>query len=75
MKRTIYLPDSLSEQIDAYLQAHPDETLSSLVQSALEVKLAPKDVSQLLALAGIVQHPTHPAADHAEDRIGDAQHS
>jgi metal-responsive CopG/Arc/MetJ family transcriptional regulator len=75
MKRTIYLPDQLSEQIDAYLKEHPDETLSSLVQSALEVKLAPKDVSQLLSLAGIVQHATHPAADHAEDRILDAQNS
>jgi metal-responsive CopG/Arc/MetJ family transcriptional regulator len=69
MKRTIYLPDHLAEQIDVYLDQHPDETLSSLVQDALELKLAPKDLSQLLSLAGIVQHPTHPAADQAEDRL------
>jgi hypothetical protein len=69
MKRTIYLPDYLSEQIDTYLAQHPDETLSSLVQGALEIKLAPKDLSQLLSLAGIVQHPTHPASEQAEDRL------
>jgi metal-responsive CopG/Arc/MetJ family transcriptional regulator len=69
MKRTIYLPDHLAEQIDVYLDEHPNETLSSLVQGALELKLAPKDLSQLLSLTGIVQHPTHPAADQAEDRL------
>jgi metal-responsive CopG/Arc/MetJ family transcriptional regulator len=69
MKRTIYLPDHLAEQIDVYLDEHPNETLSSLVQGALELKLAPKDLSQLLSLAGIVQHPTHPAAEHAEDQL------
>jgi hypothetical protein len=69
MKRTIYLPDHLSGQVETYLTEHPNETFSSLVQSALEQKLAPKDLTQLLSLSGIVQHPTLPAAQHAEDYI------
>ncbi len=69
MNHTIYLPAHLSEQIDVYLDKHPQETLSSLVQDALERKLAPKDLSQLLSLSGIVQHPTHSAAEQAEDQV------
>lgn len=76
MKRTVYLPDELAERLNEYLREHPDETLSSIVQSALEVKLAHKDVSKLLALAGIVQEAPCNAADHAEDndlRVSGAQ--
>ncbi len=76
MKRTVYIPDDLAERLNKYLTEHPDETLSSIVQSALEVKLAHKDVSKLLALAGIVQEAPCNAADHAEDydlRVSGAQ--
>lgn len=67
MKRTVYLPDELAERLNKYLRKHPDETLSSIVQSALEVKLADKDVSKLLALAGVVQDAPCNASDRAED--------
>ena len=67
MKRTVYLPDDLAERLNEYLREHPDETLSSTVQSALEVKLAHKDVSKLLALAGIVQEAPCNADRRAED--------
>ena len=76
MKRTVYIPDDLAERLNKYLREHPDETLSSIVQSALEVKLAHKDVSKLLALAGIVQEAPCNATDHAEDydlRVSGAQ--
>ena len=67
MKRTVYLPDDLAERLKEYLTKHPDETLSSIVQEALEVKLVRKDVSKLLALAGVVQNAPCNAVDHAED--------
>lgn len=66
MKRTVYLPDELA-RLDKYLRKHPDETLSSIVQEALEVKLVHKDVSKLLALAGVVQNAPCNAGDRAED--------
>ncbi|PIG92866.1 hypothetical protein [Gloeocapsopsis sp. IPPAS B-1203] len=68
MKRTIYLPDDIAERLNKYLIDHPNETLSSVVQEALEDKLARKDVSKLLSLAGIVQNASCNAADNAEDR-------
>ncbi|MUL35566.1 hypothetical protein [Gloeocapsopsis dulcis] len=68
MKRTIYLPDDIAERLNKYLIDHPNETLSSVVQEALEKKLAPKDVSKLLSFAGIVQNASCNAADNAEDR-------
>jgi len=67
MKRTIYLPDDLAERLNEYLKQHPEETLSSIVQEALEVKLVHKDVSKLLDLAGIVQNAPCNAGDRAED--------
>ncbi len=44
-----------------------DESLSSIVQSALEMKLVHKDVSKLLTLAGVVQNAPCNAGDRAED--------
>lgn len=67
MKRTIYLPDDLAERLNEYLEKHPEETLSSIVQAALEVKLVPKNVSKLLALAGIVENAPDNGCDRAED--------
>jgi hypothetical protein len=69
MKRTVYLPDELDTKLMSYLQDHPGQTLSSIVQEALETRLARKDVSKLLALAGIVPHATTDAANHAEDNV------
>ena len=67
MKRTVYLPDDLVERLNEYLKEHPEETISSIVQEALEVKLAYKDVSKLLTLAGIIQNVPCNAAARAED--------
>jgi hypothetical protein len=54
MQITIELPEPLALQLAAYLQAHPQETVSSLVQEALEIKLAPEDPSELSELAGLM---------------------
>jgi hypothetical protein len=51
---TIELPDQLAEQLNTYLQTHPEETLVGLIHEALKIKLFPKDSSKLLELAGIV---------------------
>ncbi len=67
MKRTVYIPDDLAEKLHQYLDDHPDQTLSSIVQEALEVKFAARDISKLLALSGIVQEAPRNAAENAED--------
>ncbi|MGK7898603.1 MAG: hypothetical protein AB4372_34560 [Xenococcus sp. (in: cyanobacteria)] len=40
MKRTLYIPDELWEQLNNYLQEHPQENFSSVVQTALKNKLS-----------------------------------
>lgn len=67
MKITIEVPDHLGKRLNEYLKDHPEETVLSLVQEALEVKLFPKDSSKLLELAGIVSTAPRGAAEHAED--------
>jgi hypothetical protein len=67
MQVTVELPDPLAEKLNTYLKEHPDETVLSLIQAALEVKLIPKDSSGLLALAGIISDAPHNARDRAED--------
>ena len=67
MKLTIEVPDSLGKRLNDYLKEHPEETLFSLVQEALEIKLIPKDTTKLLELAGIVTVAPRGAAEHAED--------
>lgn len=67
MKRTIYLSDELEVQVNQYLNDHPNETLSHIVQQALEVRFATKDVSKLLSLAGIVQEAPRNSSEQAED--------
>ena len=64
---TIELPDQLAEQIQTYLQNHPQETLADILQEVLQIKLFPKDSSKLLELAGIVTDAPRGAAEHAED--------
>jgi predicted DNA-binding protein len=36
VRKTIYLPDELAVRVDNYLKGHRGQTLSSLVQEALE---------------------------------------
>jgi hypothetical protein len=69
MQITIDLPEPLAQQLADYLKAHPQETVLSLVQEALEIKLFPKNSSRLLELAGIVAEAPRNARDHAEDEI------
>lgn len=68
MQRTINLPDELAESLDVYLREHPSESISSLIQAALTVKIIHKDNSKLLQLAGMVTEAPYEASDHAEDR-------
>ncbi len=56
MKRTLYIPDELWEQLNNYLQEHPQENVSSVVQVALKDKLRPRNGARLLELAGIVKN-------------------
>lgn len=42
-KRTVYIPDALWEQLDAYLMERPEQNASSVVQAALTDKLRPRN--------------------------------
>ena len=53
MKRTIHFPDNLAQKMEAYLQEHPDETWSGLVQKSVKRTLQGNDASRLLKLVGI----------------------
>ena len=64
---TIELPDQLAQQLTTYLETYPAESMASLIQEALQVRLLPKDGSKLLALAGIVTEAPRGADEHAED--------
>lgn len=67
MQLKVELPDTLAERLDTYLKEHPEESVFSLIQEALEIKLTPKDSSKLLELAGIITEAPRNAADRAED--------
>ena len=67
MKRTVYIPEELGESLSEYLKEHPEETLSSIMQEAIHRKLAQKNVSDFLALAGIVKDAPCNARENAED--------
>ncbi len=72
MKRTIYLPDELDTHIERYLQEHPEETVSSFVQTAIKDKLAisrPTDYDALLSLAGIVKDGPTQQSERPEDEV------
>ncbi len=56
MKKTLYIPDDLWQQLKQYLQENPTENVSSVVQIALKEKLRPRNGAGLLKLAGIVSH-------------------
>ena len=64
MRRTLYIPDELWEQLSDYLEQHPQENASSVVQVALKEKLRPRNGERLLDLAGIVESaPTDASTD------------
>lgn len=67
MKRTIDIPDALARRLEQYLQEHPEETLDCIVTEAIEEKLAEKNLTPLLELAGIVKEAPQNAGDRAED--------
>ncbi len=68
MKRTLYIPDELWAQLEEYLQEHPEQNPSGVVQAALEEKLRPRNGSRLLELAGIVEDAP-PDASVNEDYV------
>ena len=55
MRRTLYIPDDLWEQLSDYLEQHPQENASSVVQVALKEKLRPRNGERLLELAGMIE--------------------
>jgi hypothetical protein len=69
VRRTIYLPNELAEQVEAYLREHPGVSLSTLVQEALEDRPAPPDPSAILVLAGLVPAASTVARLQAEDQV------
>ena len=66
-KLTIELPDQLAERLNNYLSENPEETMAKLIREALTVKEVPKDLSKLLALAGVVTEAPRNSDEHAED--------
>lgn len=70
MKRTVYLSEDLEKRVAEYLQQNPQFTFSSLIQESLETRLAPKDLSHLLKLAGVVRDINgSPNSTQTEDNI------
>ena len=69
MKRTVYLPEDLEVRVSEYLQENPQITFSKLIQESLETKLAPKDLSLLLKLAGVGTEVKSPACTSVEDDV------
>jgi hypothetical protein len=57
VKASVYIPQELEQKVQTYLEGHPNETLSSLVQDALESKLQPRP-NRILELAGFVDSRT-----------------
>ncbi len=53
-KRTVYLPDELASQVEAYMKAHTGMSFSTLVQETLTERVAPRHRRSILELAGLV---------------------
>ena len=66
MKRTLYIPDPLWAELEQYLQNHPEQNPSSVIQAALAEKLRPRNGSRLLELAGIVENAPPDASVNEE---------
>src|SRR5205823_13745627 len=69
MRRTVYLPDDLAAHADKYLRDHPRLTFSTLVQRLLYQRVAPRDISRLLELAGIVKEAKGRPREQPEDEV------
>lgn len=68
MRRTLYIPDELWEQLSDYLEKHPQENASSVVQVALKEKLRPRNGARLSELAGIVKNAPADASTNQDNR-------
>jgi hypothetical protein len=68
MKKTLYIPDELWEELTNYLKQHPQENPSSVVQTALKEKLRPRNGEGLLKLAGIVKNASADASTNINNR-------
>jgi Arc/MetJ-type ribon-helix-helix transcriptional regulator len=53
MKTTVYLPDELYDELQAYLKIYPQKNLSSVMREGVKSVIKPK-TSRLLELAGFV---------------------
>jgi hypothetical protein len=70
-KRTIYLPDELTEQVENYLRLYPGKSFSALVQEVLAERVAPRDLPPILELAGFVASGTDVDNSDSADRFKD----
>jgi hypothetical protein len=69
MKKTLYIPDDLWQQLSQYLKENPTENVSSVVQEALKDKLRPCNGAGLLQLAGIVKDAPADASVNPVSRL------
>jgi len=69
MKRTVYIPDKLDREIESYLADHQEESLSSIVQEAIQKKIAKRNVEAFLSMEGIVKDAPFDSSQSAEDMI------
>ena len=63
MRVTIYLPDHLAQEVEAYRKARPGLSLSALVRELLERELV-KRQEALLEVAGLVERAELSAREH-----------
>ena len=68
MKKTLYIPDELWEELTNYLKQHPQENPSSVVQMALKDKLRPRNGAGVLKLEGIVKNASADASMNINNR-------
>ena len=63
MRVTIYLPDHLAQEVEAYRKARPGLSLSALVRELLERELV-KRPEALREVAGLVERAELSAREH-----------
>ncbi|MBV9387824.1 MAG: hypothetical protein JOZ78_15485 [Chroococcidiopsidaceae cyanobacterium CP_BM_ER_R8_30] len=69
MKRTVYIPDELDHEIEKYLADHQEESLSSIIQEAIQKKIAKRNVEAFLSMAGIVKDAPFDSSQKPEDIV------
>ncbi len=69
VKRTVYIPDELDREIEGYLAEHQEESLSSIVQEAIQKKIAKRNVEAFLSMAGIVKDAPFDSSQNPEDMV------